>query len=71
VQVWIQSERLLGLFDDCAADHVHDLSNIESVLNSLSVISMKSYSLLLHLNFVALIIFNISSIDHPEIEVDV
>ena len=71
MQVWVKCKWFFGLFDDGAPDDMHDLTDVVGILDSLSVVPMEPHSLLLHLHFVALVVFDISSVDHPEVEVDV
>lgn len=71
MQVRVKCKWFFGLFDDGAPDDMHDLTDVVGIFDSLSVVTMEPHSLLLHLHFVALVIFDIPSVDHPEVEVDV
>ena len=58
----IQSEWLLALLDDGLADCVHQLADVETVLETVAVLSGKAHPLILDVNLVLLVVFEITSV---------
>ena len=69
VELRVKRERLLRFLDYGLAYYLHQSSNIVGVLETLRVLPMELDTLLLNFDLVALIVLEVTAINHPEVEV--
>ena len=71
VELRVKVKRFFRLFDYLSPNDMQQLSYEVAILNQISVFAVQPDPLVVNLNFVPLVILQVASIDHPEIDIDV